>query len=495
MTALTLKNQALISENKSVISENQALISEPPRTHFLQSRRLLEQTGLFLRRHRAYIIATQWCVVLFYGSLVVLPAFLPLPPSEAHIWDNLRLFAQFVFWGLWWPGVMLATVALGRVWCGLFCPEGFLSELASRHGRGKSAPGWLKWSGWPFLAFVSTTVYGQLISVYEYAEAALLILGGSTVVAVLVGLLYGRDKRVWCRYLCPASGVFAVLTKIAPLHYKVDRAKWDRCQTSDLPRAEKFNCPPLVDVRRMVSASNCHACGHCAGQRDAVQLTWRAPSAEVLTPAVPARTHDALTLLFGVLGIATFAFQWTVSPWFLQLKMTLATWLVEHDHFALLGDNAPWWLLTHYPQASDVFTWLDGLMVLAYILVGGLLLGAALLLGPLIAAALARHAAPAFAMSWQRFAFTLTPLAAASVLLGLTMTTATQLRGEHLLLLWLPTARALLLTLGCLGSLWLAFALVKKGIAALPARAGAFLALCLPVALMAGLWGAAFFVW
>jgi hypothetical protein len=36
---------------------------------------------------------------------------------------------------------------------------------------------------------------------------------------------------------------------------------------------------------------------------------------------------------------------------------------------------------------------------------------------------------------------------------------------------------------------------VKKGIAALPARAGAFLALCLPVALMAGLWGAAFFVW
>ena len=54
------------------------------------------------------------------------------------------------------------------------------------------------------------------------------MLGGSTVAAVGLGLLYGREKRIWCRYLCPASGVFAVLAKIAPLHYKVDRAAWDR---------------------------------------------------------------------------------------------------------------------------------------------------------------------------------------------------------------------------------------------------------------------------
>ena len=51
------------------------------------------------------------------------PPFLPLPAEDAHIWDNLRLFAQFCFWGLWWPGVMIATVTMGRVWCGLFCPD------------------------------------------------------------------------------------------------------------------------------------------------------------------------------------------------------------------------------------------------------------------------------------------------------------------------------------------------------------------------------------
>ncbi|WP_153146103.1 4Fe-4S binding protein [Dechloromonas sp. H13] len=455
--------------------------------HARHRRGRLEKIGLFLRRNRRLIVAIQWLVVVIYAALVVIPAFLPLPPEEAHIWNNLRLFAQFVFWGVWWPGVMIATVTLGRVWCGIFCPEGSVSEWVSKYGRGKPLPGWLKWSGWPFVAFVCTTVYGQLVSVYEYPQAALLVLGGSTVAAVGLGLLYGREKRIWCRYLCPASGVFAVLAKIAPLHYKVDRAAWDRYQGD----YEPVNCAPLVDVRRMTSASECHACGRCAGQREAVALRARSPFSEVLDLDAAARTPDALTLVYGVLGVATAAFQWTVSPWFLHIKLALADWLVEHEHFALLDNDVPWWLLTHYPEASDLFTWLDGALILAYLLGGGFLLGSLLLVGPALATRLLGDRR----LTWQRFTLALAPLAAASVILGLSMLTVSHLKAEHVWLGWLPTFRIALLAAGCLGTLWLAFCLSRYADAVPWRRMLARAAMLLPVAPMAGIWTLVFFVW
>lgn len=447
--------------------------------------------GLALARHRRVVIGVQWFVVLFYMALVIIPAFQPLPPEDAHLWDNLRLFAQFLFWGVWWPGVMIATLTLGRVWCGLFCPEGSLTEWVSHRGLGKPVPRWLKWAGWPLVAFVCTTVYGQLVSVYEYPQAALLVLGGSSVAAVAVGLIYGRGKRIWCRYLCPASGVFAILAKVAPLHYRVDREKWEEAEARRTIPIQPVNCAPLVDIRRMSSASECHACGRCAGHRDAVQLTPRLPGAEIVDLRSRLSTAEALTLLFGILGVATAAFQWTVSPWFVQAKLFLADWLIERNSFALLQDNAPWWLLTHYPEASDTFTWLDGGLVLAYILGGGAVLGSALALGPLLAAAILRDER----LPWQRLTMALAPLAGISVFLGLSMLTLTHLKAEHLPLGWVADVRIALLALGAGGALWLALGLVRQAGASLPRRLAALACLSLPVAIMLKVWHQVFFVW
>lgn len=446
------------------------------------ARSLPGRLGEALGRHRTAILVLQWLVVLVYLVLVIAPAFLPLPPAEAHLWDNLRLFAQFAFWGLWWPGVMLATLALGRVWCGVLCPEGALSEWASHFGRGKAVPRWLKWPGWPLFAFVATTLYGQLVSVYEYPQAALLVLGGSTVAAVAVGLLYGRDRRIWCRYLCPASGVFALLAKIAPLHYRVDRAAWDRAEGPQ-PRVA---CAPLVDIRRMTSASECHACGRCQGHRGAVTLAARVPGAELLDPRSPAAPVEAATLLFGVLGVATAAFTWSMSPWFVAAKQTLAEWLVARDWYAPLADDVPWWLLTHYPEANDLFTWLDGGLIAAWILGGGALIGLALWLPLRAAAAVARQ-------PWPRLALTMAPLGGISVFLGLSMLTLSHLKAEGVLVPGLGPLRIAGLALGVAWSLWLAYRLVTP--LGRTRRGVAIGFMTLASLLPAGLWLIAFFAW
>jgi hypothetical protein len=440
----------------------------------------LARLGLAMRRQRGAILAIQWSVVLFYLILVAVPAFLPLPGDQARIVDNLTRLAQFLFWGIWWPFVILSVMLMGRVWCGVFCPEGALTEWSSRFGLGRPVPRWMKWAGWPFVAFVLTTVFGQMTSVYEYPKPALLILGGSTVAAIVVGLLYGRGSRVWCRHLCPVSGVFGLLARVAPVHFRVDRAAWDAAQTPAIP----VRCPPLIDIRRMDSAAPCHACGQCAGQRGAVELAWRSPQAEMLRPAPQARSDDgevwlAYLLIFGMLGVALGAFQWSASPWFVAMKQTAAEWLVNREIWWALDTPGQWWLFTHYPEANDAFTWLDGGLLLTYIGGEALLLGGGIRLCLGLAAQAAR-------LPWTRLAMTLIPLAGLSVFVGLSLLTTSQLGGEGIVLPWANPVRLTLLVLAALWGVVMAWRLAR-----IAGALGVGLAAALP--LLA--WHQQFFIW
>ena len=447
----------------------------------------LARLGDWMAANRRLLLGAQWAIVVAYTVLLVAPAILPVPATGASILNNLTLFAQFAFWGVWWPFVILSIMFMGRIWCGVLCPEGALSEFASRHGRGGHIPKWLRWGGWPFLAFVLTTLYGQMISVYEYPQAALLILGGSTVAAVAVGWLYGRGKRVWCRYLCPVSGVFALLARIAPVHFRIDRTAWD----THPARTAAVDCAPLLDVKHMTSASACHACGRCSGHRGAVEFAVRSPNAEILAAgpdhAAP-HTSEALLLVFGMLGVAIGAFQWTVSPWFVAARQAAAEWLVGHDLLWPLESGAPWWLLTHYPEANDVFTWLDGGLILAYIGAVALTVGGAVLAGLTFAARIGR-------IDWRALALSLIPLAGVGLFLGLSMMTATHLRAEGAPLGWLPLARGLLLAVGVAWSGWLGARLLF-GHAPNPPRAMLALPfLVAPLAVVAAAWILVFYVW
>jgi len=482
----------------------------------------LARIGDWMAAHRRAILAAQWVVVIFYLALVAVPAFLPHPSPEARLFsgdmgassfvdpalciapvdgqtatpalqdkspsaatwrERLVLLAQYLFWGVWWPFVILSVMLMGRAWCGLLCPEGTLTEFASRHGRGGPIPRWMRWSGWPLVAFVLTTIYGQLISVYEYPQAVLLILGGSTVAAVAVGWMYGKGKRVWCRYLCPVSGVFALLARLAPIHFKVDRAAWN----GHPQRTAAVDCAPLLSVSHLSGMSDCHACGRCSGHRDAVKLAARSPHAEILGGTAPGRV-EALLLMFGMLGVAIGAFQWTVNPWFVKLKQAAAEWLVGHDVYWPLEDSPAWWLLTRYPQANDVFTWLDGAAIVAWILGVALVLGGTALLAVKGAAKLA-------GLDWRRLGLGLVPLAGIGLFLGLSMMSATHLRAEGVALGWLPSLRAALLAVGLLWSLMLGLRLIGTGTAAPPARGLAALVWLLPLSVVGANWWLLFFVW
>jgi len=416
---------------------------------------VLQRLGDFLQSRRRLILVVQWTVVVFYLTLLIWPAFMTLPKDYVHFYDNLVLFAQFVFWGIWWPFVMLSMILLGRVWCGIFCPEGALSEWSSRYGLGYAIPHWMRWGGWPFVAFVVITIYGQLISVYEYPKAALLILGGSTVVAMLVGFLYGHGKRVWCRHLCPANGVFSLLSRLAPIHFHVDQKAWKQAPRL-LPAVD---CAPLINIRHMTGNSACHMCGRCSGHRNAVTLEPRSPNTEILSIDKNETNHwDILLLLFGMLGIATGAFQWSASPWFIRLKQALAEWLIEGEVFWMLDSNAPWWLLTHYPETNDVFSWLDGASILLYVSAMAISIGGMIFAGLWLAGRILK--VDDF-IPW-RLGYSLTPLAGLSIFLGLSALTISMLKSEYISLVGIAELRVCMLALGYSWSAYLLWQMLKQ---------------------------------
>jgi polyferredoxin len=404
-------------------------LAPPPRTNRRLQRldALLARVGDAMLRGRKVIQAVQWLVVAAYLLLISVPAILPLPERAAHIWNHITLFAQFIFWGLWWPFVLLSMMFVGRAWCGLICPEGTLTQFASRHGRGNALPHWIKWKGWPFVAFAMTTIYGQLISVYQYPAPALLILGGSTAAAIGIGFLYGRNKRVWCRYLCPVTGVFGLLTKLAPLHFRVDHAAWEASRRSGI-RPRPVNCPPLVPIKTMQGSSMCHMCGGCSGYRGAIALSRRSPNDEIVRVAKnDPRPWETALILFGLMGVAAGAFHWTGSDVFIGMKQAIATWLVEHDLMWPLAAHLPWFFLTNYPDNNDVLTPLDGALVVGYIGAVAVLIGATTSASLALAA---RALGPWRPARFHHLAQGLLPIAGCGLFLGLSALTVTMLRSE-----------------------------------------------------------------
>jgi polyferredoxin len=418
----------------------------------------LAAAGDWLLRHQRTISAVQWLVVAFYALLVIVPAFLPLPPRGAHIWTNLTLFAQFVFWGIWWPFVLLSMVFVGRMWCGLLCPEGALSEAVSRHGRGRHIPHWITWKGWPFVAFACTTAYGQFVSVYQYPKPVLLILGGSTIAAMAVGYLFGRGKRVWCRYLCPVSGVFSVMSKLAPLHFRVDRPGWNLAPKPLASEARLVNCAPLVPIRTMKGAAQCHMCGRCSGFRGAVTLARRSPSHEIVHVAgAETKPWETWLIVFGLMGLAAGAFHWASSSWFVAAKQLIAEWLIDRGILWPITAQAPWWVLTSYPERNDVMTLLDGAVLLAYLLTATVLIGGVVTLCLAASSAVLGGARRARRARFHHLAQSLIPVAGCGVFLGLFGLTATMLQTEGFALPYIGTARAMLMGGAALWSATLAW--------------------------------------
>ena len=106
-----------------------------------------------------------------------------------------------------------------------------------------------------------------------------------------------------------------------------------------------------------------------------------------------------------------------------------------------------------------MFSWLDGTMVIGYIVATGLVYGTALL--ALLAGARACSARFNGARL-HHLTQALIPIAGAGVFLGLSATTVSLLRAEHVPLWWVSDMRMAILAIANLWSAWLAWRVTRR---------------------------------
>ncbi len=205
-------------------------------------------------------------------------------------------FGSLVFWGLWWsPFMIVSLLLLGRVWC-YICPIGAINTFLQRFSRNHRFPTFLnkrKILGLSFsvLSITAITFIFARLPLYKLGVVSspvktgiyfLLFLG----LAVCVTLLF--ERRVFCRYICPVTGVMSVTSKLTPIEFVHEKAVGVRhCVTAE------FQSSYLSTDHR------CVYCMACTTEKpDAtVKMKFRWPGAAAVKEKFPLADEALIALI------------------------------------------------------------------------------------------------------------------------------------------------------------------------------------------------------
>ena len=315
----------------------------------------------FLVRHRARFGGVHAAMAVVFLALVAIPVFFPFPADDDTAFTNIQLLARFFIWGLWFPLMFLSVVLFGRLWCGVLCPQGALSEFMSRRGLNRPIPRWMRWKGLPIASFVIVTIFGQLVGVRDYSLAALEVLGGMMLLAALTGFIYTKDRRAWCRHLCPAGPLLGVFSRLGAVGI-------DKNGGAGTSAA----CPTFINTQTKASSSNCIACMRCVnpGSESTLKLKLRRPGREIEEIGKREPEIWEVLFLFGATGLALGAFHWQANPIYIAFKQGIGNILLGLGLGDFIGGSGPWWVMANYPQAGEVFNWLDFISISSFMLLG-----------------------------------------------------------------------------------------------------------------------------
>ncbi|GAB4393301.1 MAG: 4Fe-4S binding protein [Gammaproteobacteria bacterium] len=356
----TLRAQQKLNAIGIHVEPNPAFIKRKKRA-FTQK---IEQ---FFYKHRNKLIFIHSFMFIFFLALMVIPLFLPPPVYGATIWNNFTEFSQFMIWGLWFPLVFISVLFTGRSWCGVLCPMGAASEWMNGIGLKRSIPGWLRWEGTPVLSFIVITILGQTVDVRDEASAMAEIFGGTLILALLIGFLYGKGKkkRAWCRHVCPIGLLLGVFSRMGIVQFATKLSRKNKHAQDRY--TEQGICPTMIDVSHKQESRHCIECFRCVkpSSQGGLFVRLRKPGEEI--EQIKQHNPNAAEVWFILLstGISLGGFLWLILPQYQLWRNALATWFINHDWY-WVGNVGPRWLMSVHPLQHQTYRWIDFIMIVGF---------------------------------------------------------------------------------------------------------------------------------
>ena len=282
-------------------------------------------------------------------------------------------------WSVWWPGLALLTLLGGRIWC-LACPPAAIGDWVQRFaGLRRRLPRAFQNAWLQILALLVITWAFTYWDIAMSARGTALFLLAFTLVAVAAALVF--ERRTFCRYLCPISGMLGLFGILSPLRLTARLGRAESGTRVSRPSGGRpESCPLLEQPYQMDRNVHCHYCLACArwprGAGFRLDLTW--PGQTLISSQVR-RTDEAAVILalygvslFQILVMFGFADNWLQSFPRYTLAFIVASVLFPVGTFALIcrlatpaenpGDRGPWWV----PDLAYVLVPLVWAMFLAH---------------------------------------------------------------------------------------------------------------------------------
>lgn len=316
----------------------------------------------FFVKHRERLAYLHVAMFFVFVAVILVPVYLPESAENATPFNDFRTFANFALWGLWFPLVFLSVIVTGRSWCGVLCPMGAASEWGNKVGLQREIPKFIKWRGTPIVSFLIVTILGQTVGVRDHAEGALEVFGGTMLIAIIIGLVYAKNNRAWCRHMCPIGLLLGVFSRLGAVQFtpKAKKAGGDGYVENGL-------CPTMIKLNTKEESRHCIQCFRCVNppRKGGLFLRLRRPGEEIEQIRKHHPNMNEIWFLFLGTGIAIGGFLWLVLPVYEDIRIAIGEFFFERG-WTWVGDVGPWWLMVVQPERREVFLWLDFLMIVGF---------------------------------------------------------------------------------------------------------------------------------